>query len=43
MSALIEPSPVIERGMSLHMMIRMITMALGGEAFLAFMGNEFGA
>lgn len=28
--------------MSLHMMIRMVTMAIGGEAWLNFMGNEFG-
>ena len=33
---------VINRGMSLHKMIRLITFALGGEAFLCFMGNEFG-
>ena len=42
MSALHPPSPVIERGMALHMMIRAITATLGGDAFLAFMGNEFG-
>ena len=33
---------VISRGMSLHKLIRMITFALGGEAYLCFMGNEFG-
>ncbi|NJN43781.1 MAG: 1,4-alpha-glucan-branching enzyme, partial [Anaerolineae bacterium] len=33
---------VIERGMALHKMIRLITMALGGEAYLNFIGNEFG-
>ena len=32
----------VERGMSLHKMIRMITMSLGGEGYLNFMGNEFG-
>ena len=32
----------IERGMSLHMIIRAITMGLGGEGYLNFMGNEFG-
>ena len=32
---------VINRGFSLHKMIRLITMALG-EAYLKFMGNEFG-
>lgn len=33
---------VVDRGMCLHKMIRLITIALGGEAFLCFMGNEFG-
>ena len=33
---------VINRGMCLHKMIRLITFALGGEAWLCFMGNEFG-
>eukprot|EP00879_Flechtneria_rotunda_P011602 GHRR01012119.1.p1 GENE.GHRR01012119.1~~GHRR01012119.1.p1 ORF type:complete len:733 (+),score=193.09 GHRR01012119.1:150-2348(+) len=42
MSTLNEATPVIDRGMSLHKMIRTITMALGGEAWLNFMGNEFG-
>jgi 1,4-alpha-glucan branching enzyme len=35
-------NPVIDRGMALHKMIRLITFALGGEAYLNFMGNEFG-
>ena len=33
---------VIDRGMALHKMIRLITMTLGGEGYLTFMGNEFG-
>lgn len=33
---------VIERGLALHKMIRLITFALGGEGYLNFMGNEFG-
>jgi len=33
---------VIDRGLSLHKMIRMITFILGGEGYLNFMGNEFG-
>jgi 1,4-alpha-glucan branching enzyme len=37
-----DPHPVIDRGMALHKMIRLITMVLGGEAWLNFMGNEFG-
>jgi len=42
MSGLSEPSPVVARGQALHMMIRAVTMAIGGEAWLCFMGNEFG-
>jgi len=34
--------PVIERGLTLHRMIRLISLALGGEGWLNFMGNEFG-
>lgn len=34
--------PVIERGIALHKMIRMVTTALGGQAYLNFIGNEFG-
>lgn len=33
---------VIDRGMSLHKMIRLITCVLGGEAYMNFIGNEFG-
>ena len=32
----------IDRGMALHKMLRLITMTLGGEGYLTFMGNEFG-
>ena len=35
-------SPIIDRGMSLHKMIRLVTMATGGNGYLTFMGNEFG-
>ncbi len=34
--------PAVARGMALHKMIRMITMTVGGEGYLNFMGNEFG-
>lgn len=34
--------PVIERGIALHKMIRLITLVGGGEGWLNFMGNEFG-
>jgi 1,4-alpha-glucan branching enzyme len=37
-----QQSYVIDRGMSLHKMIRLLTFALGGEGYLNFMGNEFG-
>lgn len=30
-------SPVIDRGIALHKMIRLVTMALGGESYLNFM------
>ena len=33
---------IIDRGMALHKMIRLFTIALGGDAYLNFMGNEFG-
>lgn len=33
---------VIDRGMALHKMIRLLTLSLGGEGYLTFMGNEFG-
>ncbi len=32
----------IDRGLALHKMIRLITFSLAGEAYLNFMGNEFG-
>ena len=35
-------SLVVERGIALHKMIRMLTMSVGGEGYLNFMGNEFG-
>ena len=35
-------TPLIDRGMALHKLIRLVTMGLGGEAYLTFIGNEFG-
>ena len=35
-------SLVIDRGMALHKMLRLLTMSLGGQGYLTFMGNEFG-
>lgn len=37
-----DPDLIIERGMALHKMIRMFTISLGGQAYMNFMGNEFG-
>ncbi|KAE8168262.1 1,4-alpha-glucan-branching enzyme [Aspergillus tamarii] len=42
MSVLTEFTPIIERGMALHKMIRLVTHGLGGEGYLNFEGNEFG-
>ncbi|CAO1383403.1 unnamed protein product [Diamesa tonsa] len=42
MSTKSDNSLIIDRGMALHKMIRLLTNALGGEAYLNFMGNEFG-
>ena len=33
---------IIDRGMALHKLLRLITLTLGGEGYLTFMGNEFG-
>ena len=35
-------SDIIDRGISLHKMIRMFTIVNGGQAYMNFMGNEFG-
>lgn len=36
------PSIIVDRGIALHKMIRLFTISLGGNAWLNFMGNEFG-
>ena len=36
------PNIIIDRGIALHKMIRLFTISLGGNAWLNFMGNEFG-
>jgi 1,4-alpha-glucan branching enzyme len=38
----LEQNLVVDRGIALHKMIRMITLTLGGEGYLNFIGNEFG-
>ncbi|MBR4960921.1 MAG: alpha amylase C-terminal domain-containing protein [Clostridia bacterium] len=35
-------NPTIDRAVALHKMIRLFTLAGGGEGYLNFMGNEFG-
>ena len=35
-------SLVVDRGISLHKLIRLISLALGNNGYLTFMGNEFG-
>lgn len=42
MSRISQETITISRGMALHKMIRLISMSLGGEGYLNFMGNEFG-
>lgn len=42
MSVMSPLTPVIDRGLALHKMIRLLTFALGGEGWLNFIGNEFG-
>lgn len=42
MSVLTELTPIVDRGVSLHKMIRLLTSSLGGEGYLNFEGNEFG-
>jgi len=37
-----DESHIIDRGIALHKMIRLITIGLGGQAYLNFIGNEFG-
>ena len=40
--SVLEQNLVVDRGIALHKMIRMITISLGGEGYLNFIGNEFG-
>ena len=35
-------SLVVDRGVALHKMIRLVTLATAGDGYLCFMGNEFG-
>lgn len=40
--SVLEQNLVVDRGIALHKLIRMITLTLGGEGYLNFIGNEFG-
>lgn len=42
--SVLRSSPVVDRGMALHKMIRLFSLFVGGEGggYLNFMGNEFG-
>mgnify|MGYP006280691431 FL=1 len=37
-----DPRMTVDRGMALHKMIRLVTLATAGHGYLNFMGNEFG-
>ena len=37
-----QPNPIVDRGVALHKLIRLITAATCGGGYLDFMGNEFG-
>lgn len=41
MSTLTELTPIIERGLALHKLIRLITNGLGGEGYLNFEGEFY--
>ena len=38
----LKESHEVDRGIALHKLIRLMTLAAGGEGYLTFMGNEFG-
>jgi 1,4-alpha-glucan branching enzyme len=40
--SLLQQNLVVDRGIALHKLIRLITLTLGGEGYLNFIGNEFG-
>ena len=37
-----QPNVIVDRGISLHKMIRLVTLTCAGGGYLNFMGNEFG-
>ncbi|GHU96261.1 1,4-alpha-glucan branching enzyme [Bacteroidia bacterium] len=42
MSCLSPSTPIIDRGIALHKMIRLASLSTAGNGYLNFMGNEFG-
>lgn len=42
MSLLYPSNDIVDRGIALHKMIRLLVHGMGGEGYLNFMGNEFG-
>ncbi len=40
--SVLTPDLVVDRGVALHKLIRLVTFAIGGGGWLNFMGNEFG-
>ncbi len=40
--SVITPSLLVDRGLALHKMIRLVSLATAGDGYLTFMGNEFG-
>lgn len=40
--SLLQQNLIVDRGIALHKLIRLITLTLGGEGYLNFIGNEFG-
>ncbi|KAL1520920.1 hypothetical protein AB1Y20_022480 [Prymnesium parvum] len=42
MWTLMPPCPVVERGIALHKLSRLVTCTIAAHAYLTFMGNEFG-
>ncbi|NVJ85396.1 MAG: alpha amylase C-terminal domain-containing protein [Algoriphagus sp.] len=40
--SVLDQNLVVDRGIALHKLIRMLTLSLGGEGYLNFIGNEFG-
>ncbi len=40
--SVLERNLMVDRGMALHKMIRLLSLATAGDGYLTFMGNEFG-